>query len=458
MVRRIPVLITVLLMTLAGALVVGVPGQSKAATPTFYADQLVFQSDIVNTVTDDYSNPNYVFNQSNAVMSAVLGETDYMSTGHNNLNLVVGMPGSPRYCSGCNGSFELSFTTTSVGNAVGVNGVGLFVQAHDVGMPYFAFITFGDGTTANIQMPPANSFWGVAAPERIERIHFGLSMGVSTTNGYFEMDDLIVGDGNVAGCMLDSDCFDDGDVCTNPVCIMGMCDFAFNNDPCDDGNLCTENDSCDLGSCGGAPVDCDDGNVCTTNFCDPGLGCIVQLNTEPCDDDNICTEMDTCSAGACVGTMIDCNDGDVCSIDSCDPVMGCMSEPQAGCCDADEDCGDDEICDLEINACEPIPGPGSSSGGQSGGETGSTGAGSTGEPGADGSSGGATSIGDTGVVDSGTPGGSTGAMGGSGTGDPGEVPEPGFNTCECTTSPTRRGHVGWLLAVLGLLARRRRWA
>ncbi|MEM9454763.1 MAG: hypothetical protein AAGF11_11325 [Myxococcota bacterium] len=425
---------------------------------------MVFEGDIVSTVTDDYTNAGYVNNQGNVAMSAVLGETDYMSTGHNNLNLVVGMPGDPRYCAGCNGSFELSFTTTSVGNAVGVNGVGLFVQAHNMMMPYFAFITFGDGTTANIQMPPANSFWGVAAPERIERIHFGFSMGVSTINGYFEIDDLIVGDGNVAGCVLDSDCFDDGDVCTSPVCIMGQCDFAFNNAPCDDGNLCTENDSCDLGFCGGAPVDCDDGNVCTTDSCDAALGCIIQLNTEPCDDQSICTEMDTCSAGMCMGTAIDCNDGDVCSIDSCDPVMGCMSEPQAGCCDEDEDCGEEEICDLEINACEPIPVGQSSSGGQSSGETGDAGVGSTGEPGADGSSGGATSVGNTGMVDTGTPVGTTGGGGGSQTGDPGEVPEPGFNTCECTTGPTRptrptrRGRVVWLLAVLGLLVRRRRSA
>ena len=63
-------------------------------------------------VIDDYANPGYVFIQSDAIMSAVLGETDYRTTGFNNLNIVSG----GRYCAGCNGSFELSFATTSAGS------------------------------------------------------------------------------------------------------------------------------------------------------------------------------------------------------------------------------------------------------------------------------------------------------------------------------------------------------
>lgn len=459
MALRIHSLVTLLLMAITGVLVIGTASRAEAATPTFYANQAAFQADIVNTVTDDYSNPGYVANQNNAVMSAVLGETDYMTTGFTNHNLVVGLPLDPRYCAGCNGSFELSFQTTSVGNAVGVNGVGVFVRAHNVGMPYFAFITYGDGTTSNIQMPAAGSFWGVAAPERIERIHFGLSMGVSTTNGYFEIDDLIVGDGNVAGCMVDSDCFDNGDVCTDPVCVMGFCDFAPNNAPCDDGDVCTEMDTCNLGVCGGTIIDCDDNNECTDNFCEPGVGCILQLNTEPCDDGDVCTEMDTCSAGMCTGSMIDCSDGDVCSMDSCDPVMGCMNEPQAGCCTDDEQCGEEEICDLEINACEPVSGEESSGGSVDTGDgTGNgTGPGPGDSTGADGTGGEGTGVGT-----SGNPGsaslGSSGGGEGSGTGDPGEIPPPGFNTCECRAQPAPQGRLWWLLAAFGVFLRRRRSA
>lgn len=204
----------------AGAIVMCTAGRAEAATPTYYNNLPAFQADITSTVTDDYSNPGYAGNQGNAAMNAVIGETDYMTTGFANWNLIVG---ASHYCAGCNGSFELSFQTTSVGNAIGVNGVGMSVEAHDVGMPYYAFITFGDGTTANIVLPAAGTFWGVAAPERIESIHIGLSNGASTTGGYFEMDNLIIGDGNIGVCMVDADCVEDMNPCTDQVCNAGMC-------------------------------------------------------------------------------------------------------------------------------------------------------------------------------------------------------------------------------------------
>src|SRR5690349_24903195 len=95
-------------------------GEAQAATPQYYDDLMSFQTDVTFTVTDDYSNPGYVFIQNDAVMSGVLGETDYMTTGFMNLNIVSG----GTYCAGCNGSFLLTFTTTTVGNNEGVNGVG----------------------------------------------------------------------------------------------------------------------------------------------------------------------------------------------------------------------------------------------------------------------------------------------------------------------------------------------
>jgi hypothetical protein len=95
---------------------------AEAATPTYYNDLVTFQGDITSSVTDDYSNPAYVFIQDNATMSGVLGETDYMTTGFMNLNIVSG----GYYCAGCNGSFQLSFQTTSVGTPVGVHGVGVY--------------------------------------------------------------------------------------------------------------------------------------------------------------------------------------------------------------------------------------------------------------------------------------------------------------------------------------------
>lgn len=453
-----------MLMAPVGALVVSTAGSAEAAAPTYYNSLPAFQADITSTVTDNYSNPGYAGNQNNAAMNAVLGETDYMTTGFANWNLIVG---AGHYCAGCNGSFELAFQTTTVGNAIGVNGVGFSIMAHDNGNPYYAFITFGDGTTANIQLPAAGSFWGVAAPERIERIHIGLSNGAATQGGYFEMDNLIVGDGNIGTCEVDADCVSDMNPCTDPVCNEGLCGVVFNAAPCDDGNectdeacsggvctpqfntnscddeeVCTEMDVCALGVCQGSLVSCEDGNVCTTNYCDFGVGCAMLNNNAPCDDGNVCTEMDACSAGTCGGAVTNCSDDDVCTMDSCDPELGCVSEPTVGCCVGDEDCGAEETCDLDTNACVPV-----SAGSSGPGDTGVDGTG-------DGDSGVVTSGSDTGGVDTGI-GGSTGADTGAGL-DGGVTPEPDFSGCECTTTPAPQGRLWWLVAGLGLFLRRRR--
>jgi len=121
----------------------GVATQADAA-PTYYDDLMTFESAIQFSVTDDYSDPGYVFIQNNAIMSAVIGETDYMTTGFNDLNIING---AGFYCAGCNGSFLLSFTTTSVGDADGVYGAGALIQTHNLATPYFAFIIFANGAT-----------------------------------------------------------------------------------------------------------------------------------------------------------------------------------------------------------------------------------------------------------------------------------------------------------------------
>ncbi|MCX4239670.1 MYXO-CTERM sorting domain-containing protein [Paraliomyxa miuraensis] len=453
-----------LLIVPIGALVLLAADTAEAAAPTYYNSLPAFQADIVSSVTDDYSNPGYVFIQNNAVMSGVLGETDYMSTGFNNLNIISGAGGAdPYYCAGCNGSFQLSFQTTSVGNAVGVNGVGVDIQTHSMAVPYFAFITFGDGTTANIALPAAGQFWGVAAPERIVSIHFGLTMGGTTQNGSFGIDNLIVGDGNIGVCMADGDCVDNGDPCTDPVCIMGMCGFAPNTAPCDDGEICTENDVCSMGVCGGTTVDCDDGNVCTDNFCQLGSGCALALNTNPCDDGDPCTENDVCGMGMCSGSALDCDDGNVCTAESCDAVMGCINEPIMGCCLGDGDCAADELCDPGTNSCVPLP-AGSSGGDESTGGAEGTGGDDTtgGETGADGTGGGESGVGGTVVSDTNNDDTGNGdTMGGDGTSSgaltAGEVPEP--SGCACTTEPSRQRGAWWLLmAAFGVVVRRRRRA
>jgi hypothetical protein len=178
----------------------GIPAQ--AATSTLYTDRTSFEAALGDTITDTYSKPPYPSGggvHNDATFSAFVGETDYHTTGFANLN-ILSMGG---YCAGCNGSFELSFQTTSVTESgIGVYGVGLDILANFPGFPYYAFITYGDGTTEDIALPAGASFFGVTAPELIEKIHFGLSGGDSTTGGGFVIDNLTIGQGPGVGDLV----------------------------------------------------------------------------------------------------------------------------------------------------------------------------------------------------------------------------------------------------------------
>jgi len=167
-----------------------------AATPTYYTDRGTFEAALAETVIDDYAPPTYPagFNiYNNATMSAFFGETDYFSTGFPDLNFHLD---GDAYCAGCNGSFLLSFQTTSLTvGGIGVLGVGVDILTNDTSVPYVAFVTFGDGTTGEVSLPAGPSFFGVTAPELIESVHFGLSGGAPTTNGSFSIDNLTIGGG-----------------------------------------------------------------------------------------------------------------------------------------------------------------------------------------------------------------------------------------------------------------------
>jgi hypothetical protein len=176
--------------------VLGSPGiPARAATPVFYTDRTTFEAAVGTTVTDAYGTPPYPAGYGvydDATFSGFFGETDYHATGFGNIN--VHQP-SDDYCAGCNGSFLLSFQTTSVTlGGTGVYGVGLDILENDSADPYYAFITFGDETTEDIPLPAGGSFFGVIAPELIVSIHFGLEKGGSATEvGNFIIDNLTIG-------------------------------------------------------------------------------------------------------------------------------------------------------------------------------------------------------------------------------------------------------------------------
>jgi hypothetical protein len=229
--------------------------------------------------------------------------------------------------------------------------------------------------------------------------------------------------------MVDGDCIDDADPCTDQVCIGGTCEYPFNAAPCDDGQVCTENDVCSKGACEGSLVTCDDDNPCTDDSCEPEVGCVAVPNAVPCDDADPCTEFDVCSEGSCLGTDLDCNDDDSCTIDRCDRG-DCRHSEKIDCCDEDSDCGPGFECILD--ACSPLPG-GSTNGGP--GDSGLDGSG-------DAEGGMVTSAGQETGTDTET--------------GPGQV-QSDASGCTCTTTPSQE-RPWWLVLPLGLWLRRRRAA
>ncbi len=100
-------------------------------------------------------------------------------------------------------------------------------------------------------------------------------------------------------------------------------------DPCDDGDVCTNSDVCVAGSCVGTPVDCvAAGDACNVASCDPsaaGSNCSVLTPVADgmdCDDNDPCSLVDTCLAGVCMAGMPpDCfAAGDECNVASCSQI------------------------------------------------------------------------------------------------------------------------------------------
>jgi RHS repeat-associated protein len=95
---------------------------------------------------------------------------------------------------------------------------------------------------------------------------------------------------------------------------------------CDDGDQCTSGDTCHSGACGGgAPVTCKQLDQChAIGTCSPSTGCSNPLLADgtSCNDGNVCTQTDTCQAGACTGANpVACTSGDLCQQSTCDPTV-----------------------------------------------------------------------------------------------------------------------------------------
>src|SRR5262249_6387130 len=105
--------------------------------------------------------------------------------------------------------------------------------------------------------------------------------------------------------------------------------------PCDDGNACTQTDTCQAGICTGSkPVTCTATDTChDVGVCDPASGVCsnpAKKNGSPCNDGNACTQTDVCHGGACIGgNPVTCVAEDVCHDPGvCDALTGMCSSPE----------------------------------------------------------------------------------------------------------------------------------
>jgi hypothetical protein len=239
-----------------------------------------------------------------------------------------------------------------------------------------------------------------------------------------------------AGDCLSGFCVDG--VCCSSACDGGVCDACssaagatadgdcelLTGTPCDDGDGCTQVDTCNAGACAGtSPVVCAALDDChEAGICDPATGACdspVKPDGSTCDDGNACSKADACQAGACVGAdpvicpvINQCHEAGVCDPATglcnlpakadgspCDDGKACTAgdtceggECKSGAanCPAPNACHADGICDLISGMCvnealpdgTPCPG-GACAGGECSGSTEASGSGAAGGGGLD---------------------------------------------------------------------------
>lgn len=139
--------------------------------------------------TDTYSDYGVGFQTyTDAAMTAKKGQTSYITTSSKDTNYIVQDGSNYRYCSGCNGSFTLDFSKTSFGTTSGVFGAGFDIVYTTGG---FAFVTFGDGATANYTL--SGSFFGLTSDTLIRSIAIGGLNGAASASFATSIDNLTIG-------------------------------------------------------------------------------------------------------------------------------------------------------------------------------------------------------------------------------------------------------------------------
>ncbi len=149
---------------------------------------------------------------------------------------------------------------------------------------------------------------------------------------------------------------DEPNACTSEVCNAGVPEHppVMNGTSCNDGNSCTQTDTCQTGVCTGSnPIVCTPLDQChVAGTCNPGTGVCSNPNAPDgtgCSDGDGCTQTDTCQGGTCSGANpVVCTPQDQCHVaGTCDSGTGLCSNPNA----MDGTACDDGTACTQLDAC-----------------------------------------------------------------------------------------------------------
>jgi formylglycine-generating enzyme required for sulfatase activity len=162
---------------------------------------------------------------------------------------------------------------------------------------------------------------------------------------------------SVAECQANAACDDTADQCTFVAVNAGA--------PCTSPDFCTVNATCNAtGACSGAPRDCSaartDPACQGTAVCSSAAGrCEAPAinNGGACDDGLLCTSNDRCAAGACGGAELECGTATACrGAGLCDESTGTCSgvnQPDGTICTIRAGFGSCQSGECQITSCRP---------------------------------------------------------------------------------------------------------
>ncbi len=155
--------------------------------------------------------------------------------------------------------------------------------------------------------------------------------------------------GNLKTCAAPDQCHAAG-TCN---AVNGSCSYPAlaNGTSCNDGNACTQTDTCQSGTCnGGNAKVCAASGPCNVGVCNPADGACSttdKADGTTCSDGNNCTASDTCQSGQCSGAAVQCPATACAEAGSCNPANGaCVRTPKADgvVCSDSNACTSNDVC------------------------------------------------------------------------------------------------------------------